>query len=85
MDRKTYRVLAKNLPLVTQFGLSLVMPPVLCAFGANWLQRRFGFGSWIMLVAIVLGLLGMLSAFLSFFRYMAKQAEEEEREYREGG
>lgn len=85
MDKKMLRVMARNLPLITQFGLSLVLPPVLCFFGARWLMDRFGLGSWILLVAIVLALASIVSTFAQFFRYMLRQAEEEERDYREGG
>lgn len=58
MDRKTLRALARNLPLVTQFGLSLVLPPTLCFFGARWLMNRFGLGSWVLLIALLLALVG---------------------------
>ena len=85
MDKKTFRALARNLPLITQFGLSLVLPPALCFFGARWLMDHFGLGSWILLVAIVLALVSIVSTFSQFFRYMLRQAEEEERDYREGG
>ena len=83
MDRKTLRALARNLPLVTQFGLSLVLPPILCFFGARWLM--FGLGSWVLLIAVLLALVSIVSAFTQFFRYMLRQAEEEERDYKESG
>ena len=85
MDRKTLRALARNLPLVTQFGLSLVLPPTLCFFGARWLMNRFGLGSWVLLIALLLALSAIVSAFGQFFRYMLRQAEEDERSYTEEG
>ena len=84
LDKKTYRALAKNLPMITQFGLSLVTPPLLCRFGAGWLKREYGVGDWIVPVAVVLALSGIVSAFGNFFRYMLRQAEQEEREYKGG-
>lgn len=45
---------------VTQFGLSILLPPCLFLLLANWLQNRFGLGPWVM---IVLGLLGLYTAF----------------------
>lgn len=74
-DRKTYRALAQNLPLITQFGLSLVLPLALSIWGAGWLQRRFGLGSWVMLPAILLGLSGTVSSFIHFARYAGSQAQ----------
>lgn len=85
MDRKTLRALARNLPLVTQFGLSLVLPPTLCFLGARWLMNRFGLGSWVLLIALLLALSAIVSAFGQFFRYMLRQAEEDERSYKEDG
>lgn len=80
MDRKTYRMLAKNLPLVTQFGFMLVTPLVLSLWAGLFLQRRFNLGSWVMLVAILIGLLGMFSGFLNFVRYVEKQTQEDEED-----
>ncbi len=42
--------------MVTQFGLSIIVPPLLLLFGAAWLRESFGLGEWISLVAIVLGI-----------------------------
>lgn len=83
LDRKTYRALAQNLPLITQFGISLVAPLLLAMWGAGWLQRRFGLGSWVMLVAVALGLGGMFSSFLRFVRYVEKQAKRDQQEEEE--
>lgn len=46
---------------------------------------RFGLGSWVLLIAVLLALASIVSAFTQFFRYMLRQAEEEERDYNEGG
>ena len=68
-------------PIRTITGL----PPILCFFGARWLMDRFGLGSWVLLIAVLLALASIVSAFTQFFRYMLRQAEEEERDYKEGG
>ena len=44
MDKKTTRALAQGLPLITQFGLSLAVPPAVCLFGAGWLRTQFCLG-----------------------------------------
>lgn len=73
-------MLAKNLPLVTQFGFMLVTPLVVSLWAGLFLQRRFNLGSWVMLVAILIGLLGMFSGFLNFVRYAEKQTQEDEED-----
>ena len=45
----------QNLSRLTQLGLSLAAPPVLCLLGAGWLARRFSLGPWVYFAAIVLG------------------------------
>lgn len=48
----------KSLALLSQIGLSVATPLVLCTYGAYWLRNRFGLGGWIVVVGLVLGLLG---------------------------
>ena len=49
--------------LLTELGLSLICPILLCAWGAGYLRDRFGLGNWVMLVAILFGTLsGITSA-----------------------
>ena len=45
---------------VTQFGLSILVPPCFFLLLANWLQNKYGLGPWVM---VVLGILGLLTAF----------------------
>lgn len=45
----------KNLALLTQIGLSVCTPVILCILGAKWLQDRLGFGSWIVIAGAALG------------------------------
>ena len=37
---------ARHLVWLTQFGLSVVIPPVVCIIGAVWLRRQFQLGGW---------------------------------------
>lgn len=57
---------------ITQFGISLALPLVLCLWGANWLQTRYALGSWIFIPAIILGLGGAASSFVSFAKYFKR-------------
>lgn len=49
---------ARHLVWLTQFGLSIVIPPVLCIMGAVWLQRQFALGGWVVAVGVFVGVLG---------------------------
>ena len=61
---------------VTQFGLSVLFPVCFFLIVASWLQQRFGFGMWIMIVMGVLGLLVSVSSARSCIRSLQKAAEE---------
>lgn len=68
------------LSYLTQLGLSIAVPPVLCVLAAGWLQKRFGIGDWIMLCGIFLGIGAGASSFLSFIRYFRRQIRRESDE-----
>ena len=43
MNRKiNHKEIVQNLAMVTQLGVSLLAPVVLCAFIGNWLDGKFG-------------------------------------------
>ena len=49
--------------LLTQLGLSLASPAVICLYAASWLRERFSLGMWIMVIALFLGIAsGVLGA-----------------------
>ena len=61
---------------VTQFGLSVMLPPCFFLLIAHWLQTRFGLGSWVMVVLGILGLLTAFSTAKSNLRAMLKAVKE---------
>ena len=64
---KSYVKIARMIALFGQLGFTIVTPPVVLALGAYALQRRFSLGSWIMLLAIFLGLLAAASGAYQFY------------------
>lgn len=43
MNKKiNHKEIVQNMAMVTQLGISLLAPAVLCAFVGNWLDGRFG-------------------------------------------
>lgn len=68
----------KNLSLilwVTQFGLSILVPPCLLLLLAAWLQQRFGLGIWIVAALGSLGILIAIGTARANWRAMRKEAE----------
>lgn len=48
----------RELIWLTQLGLSIVCPLLLCVLGAVWLRNRFDLGNWVIFLGIALGLQG---------------------------
>lgn len=78
-DEKGRLYIFRNLVYLTQVGLSLAMPLILCCFGAAWLQRRFQLGSWVIFVGIILGVGGAVSSFRGFMHEANRQARKKEK------
>lgn len=60
---------------LTQLGLSVAAPLVCFLMLADWLKDRFGFGNWIMIAALIMG----LSSALSGLKMTLKAAEQMSR------
>lgn len=67
---------ARHLVWLTQFGLSVCVPPILFVTISVWLQKVFSLGGWIVAVGVVLGILGAVSS----LRYSLKAIERQGRE-----
>lgn len=59
---------------VTQFGVSLVFPMLVFLWLGVWLQDKYGFGVWIILLCGVIGFLTSVSTAKSCWRSMQKEA-----------
>jgi len=68
---KTFRLLT----WFTQLALSVVVPLLLCIWGAVYLRDRFLLGSWIVILGIVLGFGGAISSFRTSLQAMKRESE----------
>lgn len=71
---KSWMKVMQDLAWLTQLGVSVVAPPLLCAGAAWWLYARFGLPAWIMLPALILGFGGSAASIWGFYRYMQRKA-----------
>ncbi len=74
MKRSGWFSALQNLSFLTQFGLSVASPLVLCLLCAAWIVKRFGVGTWVYLPALILGLGGGACAFLEFIKLVQRKA-----------
>ena len=66
---------ARHLVWLTQFGLSVVIPPTLCIMGAVWLRRHFALGGWAIAVGVVIGVLAAISCLRSSLQALERQGK----------
>ena len=76
-NRRIYEVM-KNMSYLTQVGLSIATPIVLCILGAVWLQNRFGLGGWVLILGILLGVGGGISSLFQLYRMALKDPKKQD-------
>ena len=54
--------LMRGIAFIGQLGFGLITPPVVLVLLARWLIDRFGWGNWVMLAAIIVGMITALSS-----------------------
>ena len=64
---------ARHVVWLTQFGLSVVLPPVLFLLGAVWLRKQFGLGGWVILVGFALGMVAAIGSLRSSLKTIERQ------------
>ena len=72
---KTFYDIARHLVWLTQFGMSVAVPPVLSLWGAVWLQRRFALGGWVVAAGFLVGLLAAVGGLRSSLKAIDRQAK----------
>ena len=75
---KPYLRILQALSLLTQLGITLVVPPLLLCWLALHLQENYGWGLWTTPVAIVIGLLTALCGVWRVVRGVVRQNEKED-------
>ena len=70
----------KQLVWLSQLGLSLIAPPILCLLLGVWLADLFCFGGWFVLLLLLFGLGGSVANGLAFYRMTQKKAEKDPKQ-----
>lgn len=72
--------LLKSLRLLgylTQFGLSVIMPPLILVFLGVWLTDRYSIGAWLIVVLLLLGLVSSGCSVYRFFKIFVRETRDE--------
>ena len=65
------------LTMLSQLGLSIALPIVLCAMAGVWLKDKFGIGNWIVIAAILIGVGSGFCSMIKFIKIIQKIIDEE--------
>ena len=75
MEKKSNLLEAlRGLSYLTQVGLSVATPIVLCLLAARWLQSRFAWGSWVLFAGLLIGLTSGLVSLWKFLRLVERKS-----------
>lgn len=66
---------------LTQLGLSVAIPPAALILLAVWLQNRFGWGNWVIWIAVVIGIYCGITGLISSLRALSKIAGDKKQDY----
>ena len=65
--------------MLTQFGLSMIMPLLMCLFICWFLNTRLGLPGWVYVVGFFFGLGGSGMVAYKFYLFVQKQDKKEEK------
>lgn len=77
-----YRGVVKGIAMVSQIGFLIVCPPIVMALLGYWLSSRFGLGSWVIILLLIVGLLSAASSAWSMIKSLDRS---EARSEKKGG
>ncbi len=78
-ELKKWTKALKNISLLSQLGISLVMPILLCLAGCYALTTYLGAGVWIYIPGILFGIGGSFSTAYRFYRMVMKDEKKNDR------
>ena len=73
----------KNMNLLvwlTQLGISVAVPPALFVWLGTWLRNRFGLGSWVVIVAVVVGVICAIDGLRTSLKAMERMTKDKKQE-----
>ena len=73
----------KNLALISQLAINMIVPILGAVLLANWLMKRFSVGNWIIIIAVILGVTTGAMSVWKLLRNSVREAERNAREYRD--
>lgn len=78
-EMKNWTGLMKNITMLTQFGLSFIIPTLLCLVLCWWLNTRWEWPVWIFIPGFFFGMGSSGMVAYKFFRSVVNQQKKEKK------
>ena len=69
--------------MLSQLGLSVITPPLICIFATLWIREKFGLGNWIVVAGIIFGTLSGVVSLVNYLKTALKDAQKSQKEYQD--
>ncbi|MDO4519121.1 MAG: AtpZ/AtpI family protein [Eubacteriales bacterium] len=79
---KQWTEIFKNITMLGQFGLSFIMPTLMCILLCWWLNAKVGVGAWVYIPGFILG---MGSSFMVAYKFYRAVMQREKKEKNKKG
>ncbi len=66
------------LAMVTQFGITVITPVLLCTFAAVWLREKFGLGNFTVILGILIGIVSSVLSMKKMLKQMGEMSKKED-------
>lgn len=67
------------LAMITQFGLSVITPILLCTLGSLWLKNKFALGNFTVIIGIIIGIGAGIMSMINMIRRMNDIVKKEDK------
>lgn len=74
---RNYRDVLKNITMIGQFGLSLMMPVLICVGVCWYICDKTGAGAWVYIIGIIFGI---ISSFMTAYKFYLSIVEKQKKE-----
>lgn len=78
-DMKELNKSMRQIIMIGQFGLSFIMPTLICVLLCAFLCNRFGIGNWLYIPAFIFGLGSSFTTAYKFYKNVIKKGKNDDK------
>ena len=71
----------RYLSLISQLAISMLTPIFMMIILCSWLKNKYGFGDWVIIAGLLLGIGSGLSSVWTYLKRFLREGEKQQQEY----